>query len=385
MAEAAEFETDPWLNIQILNNTTLTLQTLQIGVNNNLGHQDLPPNTTFGWELGLANVLTENGETVYLLKTGQGGSTIAQWEEGNPSGYWATFVTRWNALVDQMAAIGLSPAPEVWYSQGQNDEIAGTNVITWGNATILHLQKIRDLVGLTTQVYMTGLPDAVAFEAETQSICFADPFSEYIDTADLTTFPADIYHWDKKSMEWLSMRLNQFSAANAVDWGLFTGTVAADTFIKSTVEAAPSGSVSSTRVDPTQAFDLRIKYFTQNNQNDALLFYVDTNNTQNYNLDPTNDFVAGVIALTGSIYSSVIGGSTVDGPIAVSFPVQLRMVKSGDDVLCSYSNDGEAWTLFSTLTGVLAGLTDPMWVKAAFAIPSIDQYSRPWVQSGTIS
>src|ERR1044072_1981924 len=76
-------------SIQILNNYTLLFEDLHIGVNNILQHAGFndsgPNNQNHGWELGLANKVEANAfpqTQAHLVKTGQGGSLINEWNVG---------------------------------------------------------------------------------------------------------------------------------------------------------------------------------------------------------------------------------------------------------------------------------------------------------------
>jgi hypothetical protein len=93
-------------------------------------------------ELGLANAVEAGAFgrrcSVYLVKTGQGGSRIEDWNAAGP--YWAKFLERTDA------AKGLVPANTrwiVWYSQGLNDAVYGVPRPNWKAATVEHIAKIR--------------------------------------------------------------------------------------------------------------------------------------------------------------------------------------------------------------------------------------------------
>jgi len=183
-------------SLQILNNTSLEFDSLDIGTNNNIDHANLDPSLYHGFELGLANEI-EGGEfstlggVRYLIKTGQGGSTIAQWDEGQT--YWTKFLTRINA-----AKALLKPQCRwvVGYSQGINDVIAGTATATWKAATIAHLAKIKTaLPGCL--IVMTEFQDMVngsaAYDTAIQEI--ADAYDD-VTSVDTTGFATDGgNHW----------------------------------------------------------------------------------------------------------------------------------------------------------------------------------------------
>ena len=86
----------------------LRFEDLRLGVNNLRDHFGLEQQYEFyhGLENGLAGVVEAgrfpNRERVWLIKTGHGGSRIAQWAPDNPSRYWEKFVKRTEAARRQL-------------------------------------------------------------------------------------------------------------------------------------------------------------------------------------------------------------------------------------------------------------------------------------------
>lgn len=130
--------------LKILDNIGLQFVPIQIGWNTNLGHTGLEPYFTHGWENGLATRIeagTFNLMPTYLVKAGQGGSRIDQWDEN--ADYYTRLKQRMTAATQRIQAVtGLPPKIVIWYSQGINDFVAGTNINTWKTATIAHLNKM---------------------------------------------------------------------------------------------------------------------------------------------------------------------------------------------------------------------------------------------------
>jgi hypothetical protein len=127
--------------VQILNNSTLLFEDLCVGVNNLIGHAGLLNGVTHGWENGLA-LAAEAGDwsgAVHLVKTGQGGSVISQWDKAGA--FFTTMQERVSAAKALIRAGGDVPLPFIGYSQGINDSIAATDVATWKAATISHFKK----------------------------------------------------------------------------------------------------------------------------------------------------------------------------------------------------------------------------------------------------
>lgn len=198
--------------IQILNNSTLTLQNLQIGVNNLIDHAGLPDNATHGWENGLANMI-DSGEfyqsRVHLLKTGQGGSVIAGWGLGDP--YMNTLISRYNSIDSLLS--GMSRRNVIFYSQGINDALSGTDPDIWKTNTITHFSNLRNIVGANTPILITKLmtPGTTGnyglFNIRIQEICDSDPYSFMIDTDGAGL--RDTNHWNYSGMKLIASRMIQ--------------------------------------------------------------------------------------------------------------------------------------------------------------------------------
>lgn len=197
-------ELEPREMLTILNNANFELQAMEIGVNNLIDHAGLVNNATHGLENGLANTLAIgrfNVPEAYLVKCGQGGSTIAQWSVGNPTGYWATLVERVEDIRAQLDLLGINYQPIMFYSQGINDIIASTNPVTWKAATIEMLGRIRTLFeDPEMPIYITNFTDPPlqamdeSYNDEIDEICAEVDFTYLLDTSDTTA--RDINHWD---------------------------------------------------------------------------------------------------------------------------------------------------------------------------------------------
>jgi hypothetical protein len=138
-------------SVKILNNSTLTsFETLHVstigdGVDNtHVGHAGSAGwGAVHGWEIPLATRAlagTFGASPMYLCKTGQGGSQIADWLAGHSQTYsgvtvnpWQTFQDRVDAAISLLTSIngGTAPALYLFWSQGINDIIAGISVATW--------------------------------------------------------------------------------------------------------------------------------------------------------------------------------------------------------------------------------------------------------------
>lgn len=138
-------------SVQILDVTQdpMVFVNLDVGTNNLRDHAELSSYyaTAHGIELGVANCVEAgrfNVGQIYMVKTGQGGSRIAQWAEGNGSGYWTKFAARIARAKVLLGASYSTYRKVVYFSLGINDIIATTNEATWKAAVKAHLQNIRD-------------------------------------------------------------------------------------------------------------------------------------------------------------------------------------------------------------------------------------------------
>lgn len=153
-SEAAIGEIGVQLNVQLFNNNTLIFENLNIGVNNLLAHTGLSNGVTHGFELQIGNKADESilYERVHIIKTGQGGSTVGQWNLGGA--YMNTFTSRINTA---KTLIDFSEYNVViLYSLGINDAIAGTNVTTWKSNVTTKFTNLRNIINLgSTPIIMT--------------------------------------------------------------------------------------------------------------------------------------------------------------------------------------------------------------------------------------
>jgi lysophospholipase L1-like esterase len=166
-AHATESELAPRASVQIMNLTSgdFLFEDLDIGTNNLRDHDGFRGeyHLLHGLELHLANAV-EAGEfpgisQVFLVKTGQGGSVIAEWQPGGV--YWAKFLQRIAAAKRQIA----EPRWVVWLSLGINDAGSGTPVATFKRELAAHVRRIQ-----------AELPGAVVVMTAFQSMEWMKPF-----------------------------------------------------------------------------------------------------------------------------------------------------------------------------------------------------------------
>lgn len=203
-AELSGGDLQPFPKTQILNNTSLVFEPLQIGVNNLIGHTGLTANASHGWEVGLAKRCIQGklGPTpVYLLKTGQGGSIISQWNSGGA--FYTTFLSRLNTAKSILAAANITYKPVVWYTQSINDAIAGTDIPTWKAATLAHFTKIRLEVPTAPILFGCNTIDSTNFplwHAAMREVIANTSNCYYINTVLDNNNYRDANHWNAAGM-----------------------------------------------------------------------------------------------------------------------------------------------------------------------------------------
>ncbi len=207
-SEATEAELAPRPSVQIMDlySGAFGFEPLDIGYNNVVDHEGLSNNTTYvpslhdirihGMELGLANAVEAGAfgvTSVYLIKTGQGGSRIAQWNVGGT--YWTKFLQRTDAA---KLALPATARWVIWYSQGINDAVAGVPIAAWKAATVAHIAKLRaQLPGcqliFTEFQSMPANAGYPAVNAAIRELVAADPTLASVDTTGAATDGAN--HW----------------------------------------------------------------------------------------------------------------------------------------------------------------------------------------------
>jgi hypothetical protein len=202
------FELKPNRAVKILNNNTMLFEDLAIGINNLLGHTEISgsyPSGVIegrhGWEVGLLRSVLLNswlGE-VYLVKTGQGGSKIADW--GGDSGYYTTAITRIKAA---MALLGTDIFPIVWYTQGINDASSVAEDI-WRQKTIEYHNRLIADIGLELPILFSALPEIqIARNDSIARIVKTNNRYSLISVKNATFWDAN--HWDYKGMKLIAFR-----------------------------------------------------------------------------------------------------------------------------------------------------------------------------------
>lgn len=196
-------------SVQILNNTNLLFESLDIGTNNALGHTGLATNIYHSWENGLAHQV-EDGlmhNPTYLTKNGQGGSLISQWNEGGA--YYTTFVTRTDTAIKMVTALngGTTPRIFIWFSLGINDALNGTSAATFKTGVTDLFNRIRTRWPSNNIVFLvTQLPTAYnSLNTPLTQIASELTAVHITPTSDLTLY-MDGRHWTSASQRTIADR-----------------------------------------------------------------------------------------------------------------------------------------------------------------------------------
>lgn len=215
LATAPELAARP--NTRIFNPTTRTFQSLDVGTNNLIGHAGLSDNASHGWELELANQAVSNtkfkGDSIYIVKCGQGGSTISQWLPSTTPFYFDTAISRIKTAFNLLRASGKQPQVFILYSQGINDAIANTSTSSWATSTITLIDNIRKAIGkapvLITQLIGTDSDIPNYNTTISSSLINKKNGVYYIPTPQSTVGDSlrDVNHWDYLGIKAIAQRM----------------------------------------------------------------------------------------------------------------------------------------------------------------------------------
>jgi len=370
--------------VQIFNSTTMKFETLQIGVNNNIGHAGLVSALQHGWEAGLADS-AEGGEwedQVYLVKFGQGGSKLSEWETVGT--YFQAFMARTTAAIAEIRAKGYEPQIYVWLSSGINDHLASVAVATFGGQLMSLITRIRGHLGMVP-VAVTRLP--VPYHAYNAAIDQVPDFLPlvwpiYTQTADKD----DVSHWGSNGMKVLARSfidrfIRTVGQASGYQLARSRSGFGSKTIGMPVNTMKPAKWVSNSA---GTAYDLDGSFFTSGKSQSALAATLDLTkpflaevalnvsggDTVAVYLDavaamPTNwdilVFNTGVYRAGNGVYVTRGGTSAVADVQIVSGAVadaHIRIYNSAGDVRYAYSADsGRTWADVYTHAGMIAGVT----------------------------
>lgn len=194
--------------LQIINNSTLKFEPLKIGTNNLIDHFGIADNTAHGWENALARSFENNvwgAKTGYLIKSGQGGSTIAQWANGGT--YWNKFMDRLNGARAYFNANRITPTPFILFTLGINDRIATTPTATYKAGVKDLFSRLREQVGMAPILipYFMQTANSDQFDFMLNQICEEMPMVYRVSQTGATQY--NTYHWDSHGLDTIGNRM----------------------------------------------------------------------------------------------------------------------------------------------------------------------------------
>lgn len=193
--ELSAGELAPRAAVQILNNTSLEFEDLDIPTNNLMGHDGLTGLPTHGFEAGFANdaeVGLWGATPIYLVKAGQGASRLSMWEDADA--YWLTAMERIDAAEDEFTTLGVTPKWSILISIGINDALFGTTAGDYETALRDYIDRLRDRLGDVPVALTLLMPDYAAYNVK-QSLVASD--TPRVFTLPMTNYSTrDSNHWD---------------------------------------------------------------------------------------------------------------------------------------------------------------------------------------------
>lgn len=341
-------------DLQIWNNTSSVFQDLDIGTNNLISHTGLTNNATHGAESSLATAYAIgefDSRLVRLIKSGQGGSTIAQWTPPSDS-YYTTLKSR---IESAITAIGSTPDCCLIWFHGINDIAATTNVNTWETETLALFDAIIGFIPNVKILFVEIMGTSAgrdSYNAKIDTMVAAHSSYMY-KVPDLDYALDDTSHWSSDGFQYLGRKIvNVLKTAYSL-----TGKSLAWTTITSspTYDAGDIVYAGTGKARSTSTVDLASVNVVFEIRSSSLVVGLDVGSTSAVSY---TNMMAGCYRLTTNLYSCGVNVSPVDGENlgATTYPGFARYRKSGNDLILEYSTDERAtWTTRKTFTGVLSG------------------------------
>jgi len=382
--------------LNILNNTSLVFEPLQVGVNNLIDHATLTPNITHGWEIGLANNYDNNLFTneTYLIKTGQGSSTMAQWTDTSGV-YFTKFKQRIDAAKAFFKSIGKIPVFYVWYSQGINDSNANTNADVWAEATKLHFNNIRRELGFCPIIMTQLMSPYTLYNTKIAEIVDEYPFTYSVVTSDLTLL--DPTHWSYSGMKIIADRMANIMVNTVGENNKYTLT---QNYVLSTNTTellvlpvngewvqlqiatnsglgtlslnggTPSGGTYSVPINCLNYFEVECVMPVLSLTEGAVIYF-DTDTAAEYDWNNNTQFLCGFFNFSSQLNSVLTSNPNFAVRSALVAGDRVKMRKSGDNIILSRFT-GSTYTDVHTFTNILLGLST-LYLKTMFALSGTRQ------------
>jgi hypothetical protein len=205
---AAELAPRPAVQIMNLTSGTFQFEDLDVGTNNLREHDGFSYfyDYAHGLEVPLAHAVETGALPGYsqvpLIKTGQGGSTVASWNSNGT--YWGKFLQRINAAKTQL------PAETQWvvfYELGLNDKVhTHTPLAEFEAQTIQHLEKLKaELPGALILIAGFESTAESTYTNVLKRIAAADASLMMIDSTGAAMY--DAYHWNYLGVKLMGERM----------------------------------------------------------------------------------------------------------------------------------------------------------------------------------
>lgn len=404
-------------SVSLLNPVSLVFESLNIGGNNILDHSGLSCCTTHGFELEIANRADTysiyNG--VKLIKTGHGGSTIAQWSTGGT--YYQKFIQRINAAKSFIDFNNYTVV--ILFSLGINDAISGTNVNTWKSNVITHFQNMRNTIGQSdVKIIMTEFQGMGGNQYSSYITTIREISSTITNVYSVDVTSAglrDTNHWDYYGMKYVSGKMLDLVDGNynlqptptpsitstvtptpsttqiinvtptitptisitpsitpstplsgqIMSWENLINTTNSDGFLNYT--SSTSGGRGTTYIDTTQPFQI---YTQLTSLNPQTVLFLDKDKSNLYGWGGSQSFESGVYYTSNTLYWAT-GDSTYNSLGPITLPYWVKFTKSGNDIILSKSSsENGTYTDIKTFTNVLVGVST-LYVHVLFAANSV--------------
>lgn len=367
-SDAQSWELASRSELQIWNNNTDGFENLDIGTNNLLDHSGLNGTVHHGWELQLANAAKQgqfDEKGSYCVKTGQGGSTIADWNVGGD--YWTEFLARTTSAKSAVASEGYA----VWISLGINDAIAGSPLSNAGYKSGMEELIVRIKAQLPNcKIFIAKLPSVNAtydgYSSQIDSIASEDADVSSISVANLDM--RDANHWSYRGMKDLANRfIEQIQSAFSLAGKQFAWSAFEDSN-RINFTAINQHSYASEVIDAST--DFGVVFETTTRSNGLVVIIDDDANAVNWS-GGSDPYLLAAYAFNTTLFRSDTNGSA-SSLGSISHPGLIRLAKVGNDGVISTSTDGgTTWTARSTRTGVFSGKTT-VRLKALTAVGASD-------------
>lgn len=214
--------------VKILNNNTLTFQSIDVGTNNNLGQNNGATTTEHGLELGLTNEVEAGNlcsSPVYLVKCGKSGAKIEEFINGHASGYWTEEKARIDAAIAYLNTNSLPYRITVLQSIGLNDYVQydgnGAYPNAWKTTMATYRSQFRTRYGANipfiNTLFLTGTNISAPWNTAIQEVATADSKGSTVSAVGATLIGSgDVSHWNYAGLKTMATRL---VAAMNTYWG----------------------------------------------------------------------------------------------------------------------------------------------------------------------